>query len=631
MLTRLTRLRATRFGSEQRGVALVTVVALVAISMVVVAVIGTSVFAASSVTVTTRAGVQAKASAEAGIDWALGELNRSYFTCGGDFRGSDPAFVVTITYATNSGALACNTTASGSPTIATIDSTGYASLGSTVGAANIHRMGAKVNIVLAASGALLDQTLFTESSLHLTNDTLVVGSAAGVLDGDVYTNGNLTCSTQNKIEGQMLARGDITIENTCQALESLWSGGNVDLRQSDVRIAGDVYAAGNAAINKARILGNVIANGDVTTTNKSNSNCGSGNSTNVCGSIWSLKGAINLASNGSPIAGSLYARNSVTLPNNDELPRPAAVTSLNGGLTMLGSRVTGAVSVHGSIASNNAQSNIVKANTCSVTATSSYWTKCTSELLLPLPASSLATYSPAGAANLGTRTQVVSVDKPPRQGFPQILSSSAAISANWSGWAKPVVPPSICANDSAFQAGINSILAAQSSGTKVLLQMPCTGALPGSNVTLTLKGDVAMMVPRGINWSNETRIGSTGGPWALMLIAPSDSPGVTWSQPDPTNAPGQLSPTCSSGPNLTFSKFIVSNSTRIFLYTPCAVSIQNKDKSMDGQIYAGSSSYPSGLLIKRAIMTVPGVEVPGQGGGGSSETTATISSRYDIG
>ncbi|NYF09623.1 hypothetical protein HDC94_000779 [Leifsonia sp. AK011] len=625
MLTIVTRLRR-----EQSGAALVTVVALMAISMVVVAVIGTSIFAASSVTVASRASVQSKASAEAGIDWALGEFNRSYFPCSGDFRTSDPSFSVTISYVNAAGnALTCGTTASGSPAKATIVSTGFSSITSKTAAANSHQVGAVANIVLATSGTLLDKAIFTESGLLLTNDTQVAGSAPGVLDGNVYTNGSFTCATQTRIDGTIFARGNITIDNTCQSLSSIWSGGNVDLVQSDVRIAGDVYAVGWAAINKARILGNVVANGDVTTTNKSNYNCGSGNSTNVCGSVWSLNGSINLASNGSPIAGSLYARNSVTLPNNDETPRPAAVTSLNGNLTMLGSRVTGAVSIYGSISSKN-DSNIVKANTCSVTSTSNYWTKCTNELVLPMPPTSVATFSPANSANLGTRTHTVSVDKPPRQGFPQIFSSASAIASNWNGWAKPAVPTSVCSSGNTWQSQLNSILAGYSSGTKVLLQLPCTNALPGSNVSINLKGDVAIMAPYGIDWSNETRVSSTGGPWALMLVSPSDSPGVRWVEPDPTNSPGQLSPNCSGGPNLRFDKFIVSNSSRVFLYTPCEVSIRNKDQSMDGQIYAGTSSYPAGLLIKRAIMTIPGIQVPGQSSG-SSSTSATITSRYDIG
>ncbi|MDH6179895.1 putative acyltransferase (DUF342 family)/Flp pilus assembly pilin Flp [Microbacteriaceae bacterium SG_E_30_P1] len=617
-------LRALR--RDDQGAALVTVVALAAISIVVVTAIGTSLVAASSITVTSRSSVQSKASAEAGIEWALGEFNRGYFPCQGDQRSSDPAFLVTITYVSATGTtLSCSTSASGSPATATIDSTGYAAIGS-----NTHRIGAKATITLATSGALLDQAVFTESSLVLTNDSLVQGSAPGVLDGDVYTNGNLTCMTQNRIEGEMIARGNITIENTCQALDSLWAGGNVDLRQSDVRIAGDVYAAGSAAINKARILGNVVANGDVSTTNKSNSNCGSGSSTNVCGSVWSLNGAINLASNGSPIAGSLYARNGVTLPNNDETPRPAGVVSLNGGLTMLGSKVTGQVSVYGSISSSNAQNNINKSNTCSQTVDSTYWTKCTAPSVLPMVSNPRASFTPSGSTNLGTRAQVVSVNKPPRQGFPQILSTSTAIAQHWSGWVKPVVPADACASGNAMQTELTKIIGNYSSGTKLLLQMPCTDKLPGNNLSLTLKGDLAIMAPRGVNWENDTRISSSGGPWTFMVIAPSDSPGVTWSQPDPTGAPGQLSPTCSGGPTLYFQKLLVSNSTRIFLYTPCLVQIKNKQDSMDGQIYSGSGSYDSGLLIKRAIMTVPGVEIPGQTSG-SSSTSAVITSRYDIG
>ncbi len=623
MLTLLKRLR-----SENQGAALVTVVALLAISMVVVAVIGTSIFAASSVTVTSRASVQSKVSAEAGIDWALGEFNRSYFPCAGDYRTSNPSFQVTISYVNAAGnALTCGTTASGSPAKATIVSTGYSSISSKTTAANTHQLGAVANIVLATSGAVLDQALFTESGLMLRNDSQVTSSAPGVLDGNVYTNGSFDCLTQNRIEGAVFARGNVTIHNICEALASVWSGGNVDLKTSDVRLDGDLYVAGNADINQAHIDGNVVANGYVKTTNGANKNCGSGNSVNVCGSIWSLNGAITLGSNGTPVAGSLYARNGITLSGNEMNPRVATATSLNGDLTMNKGKISGAVAVYGNITSDNASSNIVKANTCSVTVTNTQWTKCTGTLTLPKPATSIATYSPASSTNLGTRTETVTVDKPPRQSFPQIFSSTSAIATHWSGWQKPVVPSTACSS-ATFQSSINTILAGYSSGTKVLLQMPCT--VPGDNVTLNLKGDVAFMVPKGVSWSNETKINSTGGPWTVMFIVPSDAPGVSWSQPDPTGAPGQLSPSCSGVPDLSFSKLIVNNSSRVFMYTPCRVYIQNRGNGFEGQIYSGVAEYQDGVIIKRAIMTIPGVEIPGQSVS-SSNTSATITSRFDIG
>ena len=618
-----------RASANDEGAALVMVVALVAVAAIVSLAVSSSYLSANGVTTLTRAGVQSEASAQAGIDYVLGELNVKNFLCTADKKNQDPAFTVAVSYKDAGGsALSCGTVVSGTPATASILSTGYArNGGSTTAIANTQQMGATVTITLPSVGAVLDRALFTENDFTLTNNSTVNQSAGGASDGDVYTNGGLDCLTQNVIQGVIVARGAIDIANPCQVLESVWTGGDFTMASS-ANIGGDVYAVGSASLDAGHVGGSVIANGSASTTSGSGIACPAGGSANVCGSVYSLNGGVQLQ-NESVIAGNIYARNDITLGGNGTSPQGNLV-SLKGTLSMNNSAVGGTSRVYGAISGNK----IVSSRTCSVTSKSSSYSVCSGALVLPLSSGAQASFAPAGSANLGTTTSTVLVAAPPRQAFPQIASSATAISQSWGSWTKKVVPandPLCSSSNSSFTTAFAPTLAAQTSGSKLLVQFQCTSPVSLGNDTLSLKGDVAFMTPYGFNSQNNFTVKSSDSkPHSVYLIVPSDAPGVTWSAAD-SAYPGQLKPVCSPSRDIAINTLTVENANQMFLYSPCSVSIQNAPASaFSGQIYAGSASYPAGIRITRALMAVPGVTIPGTTAP-SGAPTITLNSRYDIG
>jgi predicted acyltransferase (DUF342 family) len=628
LVSRLARL-ARRAKRDDDGAALVSVVGLIAVTAIVCIAVTSSVISATSVTTLVRAGVQSEAAAQAGIDYVLGQFAAKKYPCSYDATAQTPSFSITATYTTSTGAaISCNAAqqASSTPANASIVSTGRATLKGTASAGrDTHRMGATVSITSASTpAAALDKALFTESAFNLTNDSYIDPSSAGALDGDVYTNGALTCATQNVISGTIAARGAVTVTNLCQTKESIWSGGNVDLSNSNVKVAGDLYAVGTVVMSNAHIEGNVIANGNVTI-NTTSTACASGATANVCGSLYSLNGTVTMT-NDAKVGGSIYARGAVNIGNNGTLVAKDVI-SLNGNLLLSNSATVGGnVKVYGTAGSAG---NITASKTCA----SNFAPVCTTAALtLPLPTAanpafnSTAVFNPATATNLGTRSATVSVTAPARQGFPKIESSATALTTYWSGWVRPAVSSDACTSANT----INTLIAAQASGTKLLLIFPCKVVI--DNASIQTSHDVALMSTAGFAFSNDTRVSSTDGTGHdVMFIAPADSPGVTWAAADAA-FPGQLKATCSSGPGITANKLIVSNSNRILLYTPCNLSIQNaKDNPFIGQIYAGTADFPGGLRITRANIAAPGVVVPGSTSTPVATGAFTVLTRFDIG
>jgi len=614
---------------------MVSTVILALIAAIVVIAVGGSMAAATGVTLSTKNSVSARAAADAGLNWVLGELNRGYFLCNSDQRDQDPAFTVHVAYrdAGNVPVADCGSgTVSADIASATVTSTGYAAPGSPAS----HAIGAEVQITLATSGSELNHALFTEGAFNLANDSVVEGSAPGALDGDIYTNGSFECRTQNRIEGSIVALGNLDFYNTCAAAESLWGGGNMNFHDSTVRLSGDVVAAGGITLGKAWVAGDVIANGNITLGNAANFNCGSGPNVNVCGSIVSLNGSVTLGQNGSPVAGGIFARGTVNLNYQNQMnPQPTQVVSLTGNVTHRGVRVSGTVAAFGSVTADNAGT-INAANTCTLTP-SAFRTCAESELSIPVVSAPIATFTPEVTTTMGTRTQTHLVAAPPRQSFPQINSDEASLASYWEGWVRVDVPATdqMCQSSNGFKNGMAALLASVPTAQKTLVVFGCTSRVDVSNPVFDLRGNLALMSRVGFQFSNEAKVNSPaqyGGPYSLLLIAPSDSPGVTWE--DVPGYPGHKRPVCSTAnpPDIRFDNKVIVDSRRpqIFMYSPCTVYIRNKGNGFDGQIYSGVGDYPSGVIIRRAIMTVPGAIVPNSPGV-VSESSARLVSRYDIG
>ncbi|UYN83282.1 MAG: hypothetical protein KIT89_11355 [Microcella sp.] len=288
-LTNLVR----RVRSDDHGVALASVIGMMAVGLILTAVISTTVVSSVSFTSLTRAGVQSQAGAEAGVAAARAGLVAG--TCvvnGGVYEnvpGEEPVFEATIWLETPSGwTRGCPTNTS---TQVRILSTGFASetgagqssardeaqleavLGSVTGTGGIFPSGPAI-YAYSASG-------FGGSGTLLAVD----GSSPSVL----VKQGNVTCSGASGGDADWVVdNGNLTISGSCH-------------------IAGNAWASGFTTMSGGvRVNGNLVSNGiDV-----------SGSSV-VQGNAWSTTG-ITLSGGGTTIGGNASA-NALTMNSSTRI------------------------------------------------------------------------------------------------------------------------------------------------------------------------------------------------------------------------------------------------------------------------------------------------------------------------
>ncbi|MHB1171412.1 MAG: hypothetical protein ACYCZY_02730 [Lacisediminihabitans sp.] len=420
---------------QERGAALVSVVALVAVTVVVGAAVTASVLGANSISTSTRAAVQSRAAADAGIDVAFAQIAGGNYLCATANSSSVPSYSATVVYKDAGGSpLACSgSQVIGSPASAVIKSVGQASNGGTATSSfNSGTVMADVNITPGASSGTLNNAVFSESGFTLTNNTELIGTTSSANDANTYSNGTIICSTQVTDQGTMYAQGDISLQNSCTTARSVWAGGNVTFSSQAVA-NGDVYAAGTGLmdLNTGHVAGSVIANGSITMSNNGTNKTCAGVSVpwSVCGSVVSLGGTVT-ASQGASIGGSTYAKGDVTVSNqNGATAIGGDVVSIDGNLANASNasqagRVLGSVKVGGTIQGPSTMISDVE-DSCQATASSTYKT-CEDTLTFPAPRPAITLPSALGYPVTAT------VNKPPRQQMPQINSASSDI-ANWSG------------------------------------------------------------------------------------------------------------------------------------------------------------------------------------------------------
>lgn len=630
--------RLTSRDNSQAGVAMIAAIGVMAVLMIVVMTLSASSLNATGFATSTRAGVQARAAADAGIDAVRAKLMAGTFVCELSSASADLTFSTKVAYTSSAGAsMACAGAAlSGTPKTARITSTGQAArvaVGGTT-SQDSEVIGATIDIVVTPASVVLSKAVFSEGDLVFTNNTSALESGAGLADANLYSNGKMVCKTQAEIQGRVYARGDFSVENDCNVSGTVWSGGNVNLASSTVSIAGDVYAAGAGALQagKAHIGGSIIANGSVSLPDKSDIACGaSGQNANVCGSVYSLNGTITMGNN-AKILGSAYARGALFIGNSSGTTIGQNAVSLTGDLDGQNSPTIGGIAkVGGAITSNVTGS---KATWCDASSATDVVLPCVSpDPYLPLPTVASpafavpALFAPATPSTLGTAATSVAVIAPPRESMPQVPSSTAS----WAGWT--IVPTTtLCTTAGSFGTALRTITDGYATTAKLLIQINgCTSPVALDNDTIVLTNDVALMSPKGFSSSNELTIKSFDATiHELAWIVPSDSPGVTWSAADAAY-PGQLSPTCvaASAPNIALSKLVALTKVKWFIYTPCTATLNFDHKNFEGQIYAGKVEMPTGGILKRASMNVPGAVVPG-GAGAAGSISTTLTSRYDV-
>lgn len=631
MLLKLTRSLRTRVkpraDTPETGFALITVIGIMAVTVIIAMAITSSAINAVSFTTSTRAGVQARATADAGIDTAWVTMAAGTFTCSASGSLGGGTFSTTTTYYGATGnALSCGGgVVVGVPAKAVVNSRGIAANAGVAGgsASNARTLTSVFNIVVNPASITLAEVVFSEGDITITNDVNFLDPAG---KANLYSNGSITCAANNpKVQGSIFAQGDFKAPNNCAVSGTVWAGGEVSL-SSQVSVQGDVYSAGgspggSASINlgTAFVAGSVVANGDVVMNGNGNAQyCPlNGYNAKVCGSIVSLDSTISIG-NGAKVGGGLYAKGTVDLGStNSERIVGGNVVSKTGGVVASnfgnsGYRVGGFVAVAGT-----SQLPIGRiGNAASSCATTSGFPVCN-------PANPAIPMSAIPAAlNFPTNTRVVA---PPRESLPRInMYPDAGLAAKWPGW---TIEHVACAD-------VKTRLTTGSSGKLLLVVDGCTSPLEWDNGSITLKGDVAIMSPAGFNTRNDMAVKSSvsGTKHNLLWIVPSDAKLVsgtdlaTWTAPV-TSDPSYTKPTCPVGAygDININKINITD-TKTFFYTPCDLIMSNQVSGFIGQMAAGSSVMPNNSTFVMEQMSVPGLTA---GAGSVATVSVTQSARFD--
>lgn len=213
-----------------------------------------------------RKRVQAIHAAEAGLDAYLSALPTTPpaslpCTLGPTSLPIAPpaSYDVAITYystfpGTAASQLACASLAAGAvPVGALVVATGTAG----VGGENLVRRAMQTEIRLNPLRGDLDKAIFSDSVFNVANNLTVNGSDGN--DGDLYTNGNFTCSNSSVDYGSVeVPHGTASLSNSCEIRQDLWTNGSITLAGSS-RVGHDAISAnGSISITQptARIVNN---------------------------------------------------------------------------------------------------------------------------------------------------------------------------------------------------------------------------------------------------------------------------------------------------------------------------------------------------------------------------------------
>jgi predicted acyltransferase (DUF342 family) len=614
-------------GTTESGFALITVIGVMAVTVIIAMAITASTINAVSFTTSTRAEVQARATADAGVDTAWVAMSAGTFTCSASGTLTYGKFTTTTVYYDVAGqALSCGGgVVSGAPTKAVVNSRGVAASSGVGGSSSgdVRTVTSTYKIDIRSVPVTIDEALFSDGSIQLTNNSNFVDPAG---KANVYSNGDVSCAANApRIQGSVFMQGNFTAPNQCQVSGTVWAAGEVSL-SSQVSVTGDVYSAGGAPggsasidLGTAFVAGSVVANGDVSMNGTGNAQyCPlNGYNAKVCGSIVSLTSTISIG-NGAKVGGGLYAKGNIDLGStNSERIVGGNVVSNAGGVSASnygdsGYRVGGFVAVAGT-------SQLPKArigNPASSCANTSGFTKCSPAN----PAIPMSAIPPA--LNFPTNTRVVA---PPRESLPRInMYPDAGLAAKWPGW---IIEHVACAT-------FKTRLTTGSTEKLLLIVDGCTSPIEWDNGSIILKGDVAVMSPAGFNTRNDMTVKSsvTGKKHNLFWIVPSDAKQAsganlaTWTAPLPAD-PSYTRPTCPSGAygDININKMAITD-TKSFFYTPCDLIMSNGITGFTGQLASGTSALPNNSTFTMEQMAVPGL-TPGTG----AATTITVSqtARFD--
>lgn len=312
---RLRRRLATP-AAKERGSAMLAVLGLMGVSSVIAISTTSMSLHAVGYSTSTRAGVQAEAAAEAGIDYAAAKLATS--VCQPLYTSNVvPVFSVTISYSTlqTSPGDVDNSWVAGCPATNSVKrlklvSTGWAETlgvaGNTSG--NVRKVeGIYPYIPSPSAYAIIPSgaAIYSFAQTDPTINNLEVTQAGTARATIQYLSGSATCTSGSMIKGDLILGNGAISTNGCYIDGDLWASSTVSIQSGE--ITGNVHASGvlngvSVSLSPSAIVdGNVFAAGPVSSGGKIGGNVVAGPT-----------GGTSVFSNKSSVGGSIISAGSVT-------------------------------------------------------------------------------------------------------------------------------------------------------------------------------------------------------------------------------------------------------------------------------------------------------------------------------
>lgn len=330
-LTKFLKSRFMAHTFRDRGSAIIGVLGVMGVTGVIALTITSMSLHAVGYTTSTRAGVQAEAAAEAGIDFAAANLATS--VCQPQYSStSAPIFAVTVAYSNlqTSPGYTDTSWVSGCPTATSsvrlkLVSTGWASAFGVAGnsSGNVRKVEAIYPYTpsppphaIIPSGA----AIYSYAQTDPTMNNLTITQASTTRPSLEYLSGSATCNSGTTIVGDVILGNGALIANGCTINGDLWASSNISIQSgevtgnvnsagasapsvslsSSVKVDGNVFAAGPVSIG-GKVGGNVVAGptgGSSTFSNQSSVGGSVISAGTVSAAVGAIKGTISTNQSG---------------------------------------------------------------------------------------------------------------------------------------------------------------------------------------------------------------------------------------------------------------------------------------------------------------------------------------------
>lgn len=591
--------RRLRGRPADEGVAMAAVIGLMAVAAVVIMSLMTATVFSTGVTVATRASVQAKAAAEAGIDASAALFKASGCTATVP-AGTDPRYTVTVFSGSQA---AQNTPGCTGGDYKRVVSVGLASTAPVAGnTSGQSRTMEAVFYLPAAPAPSPGYAILGGSATNATNNLQVTAS------GDVYvTTGDFGCSVAATITGSLFVpAGKVIMSNECRV------NGDVYARDG-VTMSGHAYIGGNAVApaggltmsgggsdaigQRPWIGGSASVSGDVSL--QSSTVLGSVTSSGGIGDLFAgtrVGGDVRVAKR-VKLNGALTVSGMVTSPQGASESygaftigslRVASLDSLQGG-----SRINGDVIITSTTgATTGMDGSITITGQLRSAALFNAWAD---PMIGGAQVSRTAINSSTGAYSRQTGlTPAVAPAAPTTQptiAFPRVTFKPA----DWQAQGFTVVtwPAGSACTDTNNTNWMTSTLSAYGSATVVDTRTACPGGIEWNNThEIRLKANVAIIATK-INATNNFYINSgDGATHTMWMIVPAADTGAICQYP---NNRGTIDFTVGYG-----------SAMPLMLYSPCRVTLTNS-QTFPGQVWGGELSLSVDTTITYTPIGIPGV------------------------